>query len=452
MRSAPGFNAAMHSYTASAPARVARITIEATKGDDNAGVDYLDGAETALTDADTVKKGFQVDLEPGANTIKVKVTAEDTVTTATYTVVVTRAAPTAPADALLSNLDEDYSVGIVVAAPADASTVGTAQGIRFQTGSDERGYYLTSVKAVLADASDSDGVRVRIFKSRTNGSPYVSLYTLSNPTIADGTRTFTAPTSATLSKDARYFVVFDSTASGTGNDYEIRGTGSESLNSQAAGWSLNTDRHIGTPGATSWSTSDEVPLIEISGTEVTQSNDANLSALTIEDGVKRFVTVVSPIFDPSLTAYTSNASSLVNRITVEGIANNANGATVSYLDENDQELSDTDTDKEGFQVDLAVGDNTIKVKVTAADALTTRIYTLSVARDEILAAPDALLSNLDESVTGGVYIGTPYGHVNAMGFETGSNEAGYNPPCDHVTILLDMSTQSAPKAPPKDSD
>ena len=48
----------------------------------------------ALTDADTNTTGFQVDLSPGANTIKVKVTAEDGATTDTYTVVVTRATAT----------------------------------------------------------------------------------------------------------------------------------------------------------------------------------------------------------------------------------------------------------------------------------------------------------------------------------------------------------------------
>ena len=350
-------------------------------------------------------------------------------------------ANTASADTWISNLDEDDDVGIGVNAPANTSSVGVAQAIRFQTGSNERGYYLTSVKAVLADASDSDGVRVRIFSGRTNGSPYISLFTLTNPTIADGTLTFTAPASATLLKDTAYFVVFDSTASGTGNDYEIRGTTSESLNSAADGWSLHTDRHVGTPDSTSLPTSDEVPLLEISGIEVTQSNDANLSALTIDDGTTRFVTVISPSFNPSAPAYRSIAASLVDQITVEGIANNADGATVSYLDENDQERSDADTEEEGFQVDLAVGENTIKVKVTAADASTTRIYTLSVARDEILASPEALLSNLDEPVTGGVYVGTSYGHVHAMGFETGSNEAGYI--LESVKLIFYFVTKNA---------
>ena len=344
-------------------------------------------------------------------------------------------------DALLSNLDEDDDVGIVVAAPAHASTAGTAQAIRFETGSSERGYNITSVKAVLANASDSDGVRVRIFSSRSNGTPYLSLYTLGNPTIADGTMTFSAPASATVQKDTAYFVVFDSTASGTGNDYEIRGTASENLNSSAAGWRLHTDRHVGTPDSLYWSTREDVPLIEIGGTEVTQSNDANLSDLTIEDGVKRFLTGISPRFDPSVTAYTSTAASLVDQITVEGIANNADGATVSYLDENDQERSDADTQEDGFQVDLAVGENTIKAKVTAADTSTTRVYTLLVTRDEIRASPDALLSNLDEPATGGVYVGTYYGHVHAMGFETGGNEAGYA--LGSVKLVFYFVTKSA---------
>ena len=147
------------------------------------------------------------------------------------------------------------------------------------------------------------------------------------------------------------------------------------------------------------------------------------------------------MFNPSLTAYTSAASSLVDQITVEGIANNADGATVTYLDENDQERSDADADTEGFQVDLAVGDNTIKVKVTAEDTVTTRIYTLLVTRDESRASPDALLSNLDEPGTGGVYVGTYYKHVHAMGFETGSNEAGYT--LESVKLVFYFVTKSA---------
>ncbi|MXW19853.1 MAG: cadherin-like beta sandwich domain-containing protein, partial [Gammaproteobacteria bacterium] len=424
----PDFNAATTSYTASVPARTAWITIEATKNDDGAGVDYLDGAESELTDADAVKEGFQVDLAAGANTIKVKVTAEDTVNTATYTAVVTQAAPTASADALLSNLDESNDAGMTVGTPTDSPNDDFTQAIRFQTGSNERGYNITSVKAVLANASDLDGVRVRIFGARSIGTPYISFFTLTNPVIADGTLTFTAPASATLRKNAGYFVVFDSTASGAGNDYEIRGTESDFLNSQAVGWTLSEDRHARNTDSASWTTYSAVPLIEINGDAVVQATDANLSALRMRDGNGKLVTY-SPYFDSSITSYATNASPKVDRITILGTASNDGGATVAYLDEDDQLLTDADAVKEGFQVDLEAGSNTINVRVTAEDGSTTRTYTMVVTRRASRVSELALASNLDEHFSKRLFVGNlepgKILRVQALGFETGGNDAGY---------------------------
>ena len=331
----------------------------------------------------------------------------------------------ASADALLSNLDERNTVNAVVGkSDADPGKKYT-QAIRFQTGSNERGYNLTSVRAVLANASESDGVRVRIFNSRTNGTPFYSLYTLSNPVIADGINTFNLPASATLEKDTWYFVVFDSTATGAGNHYEIRATESDSLNSMVDGWVLGTQRQTNINDSLFWRTDDNVPLVEINGIEVVEATDANLKALSIEDGIKRFTTLLSPSFSPSTTSYTSSAPSLVDQITIEGTANNVDGATVAYLDGSDQELTDADTQKEGFQVDLAVGDNTIQVKVTAADGFTTRTYTLAITRAELLGSPNALVSNLDERTSQGRFVGTTDRFILAQGFETGGHEAGF---------------------------
>ena len=69
-----------------------KITIKPTVNESSATVEYLNSSDTEIADADSVKAGQQVSLIVGANTIKVKVTAEDTTTTNTYTVVVTRAA------------------------------------------------------------------------------------------------------------------------------------------------------------------------------------------------------------------------------------------------------------------------------------------------------------------------------------------------------------------------
>ena len=440
----PGFTPATTAYTANASARVDRITVEATKNDDGATVAHLDGDDQLLTDADTVEDHFQVDLEAGANTIKVKVTAEDTVTAVTYTLVVTRAVPMASADALLSNLDESNDAGIPAGTPADSPNVHFTQAIRFQTGSNERGYNLTSVKAVLANAAASDGVRVRIFGARSNGTPYISFYTLSNPAIADGTMTFAAPASATLRKNAGYFVVFDSTAADAGNDYEIRGTESESLNTMAAGWSLNADRHSRNKDSGSWTTASAVPLIEINGDVVVQATDANLTALRMRDRNGKLVTY-SPFFDSSITSYAKTVRAPIDRITIQGTASNDGGATVAYLDEDDQLLTDADAVTDGFQVDLEVGANTIGVRVTAEDGSTTRTYTMVVTREASRVAADALASNLDEHFSKRFYVGNlepgKILRAQALGFETGGNEAGYV--LTSVKILIWEITHSA---------
>ncbi|MCY3624116.1 MAG: SwmB domain-containing protein, partial [Gammaproteobacteria bacterium] len=272
------------------------------------------------------------------------------------------------------------------------------------------------------------------------------LYTLANPVISDGTLTFTAPASATLQKGTSYFVMFDSTASGDGNDYEIRGTESESLNSQAVGWSLNTDRHVAkTPESLFWSTPDEVPLVEISGDALVLANDANLSALSIEDGDSRFRTGYSPRFDPSMTSYTSTAATLIDQITINATPANADGAEVAYLDGDGQLLTDADADTEGFQVDLTVGANTIGVRVTAENGTTTRTYTMVVTRKESRVSADALASNLDEHFSKRLYVGNLEPgktlRAHALGFETGGNEAGYV--LTSVKILIWEITHSA---------
>ena len=90
----PGFATATKSYTADVANDVAAVTVEPALSDSNATVAYLDASDTVLTDADTLKTGFQTALFVGETTIKVKVTAEDDLTTETYTVVVTRTAAT----------------------------------------------------------------------------------------------------------------------------------------------------------------------------------------------------------------------------------------------------------------------------------------------------------------------------------------------------------------------
>ena len=93
----PEFSPDWPVYRAMAAEAVDAVTVAATKNDANAlGPTFLDASGLALTDADTGTPGFQVALAEGANTFKVRVSAEDIFTMKTYTVVVTRASPPLP--------------------------------------------------------------------------------------------------------------------------------------------------------------------------------------------------------------------------------------------------------------------------------------------------------------------------------------------------------------------
>ena len=112
--------------------------------------------------------------------------------------------------------------------------------------------------------------------------------------------------------------------------------------------------------------------------------NADLSGLSLSDGT------LEPAFHRVTTSYAASAPSDVSSITVTATASDAGKATVEFLDGDDLTLADADGATAGHQVGLALGENTIKIKVTAEDGLTTRTYTLVVTRDE----PNTDLSDL----------------------------------------------------------
>ena len=110
----PGFASDEYSYTATVGSAVMTVTVTATRNDSGATVAYEDGAGSELTDADLSAAGHQVTVNEGANTITVKVTAEDDTTTLTYTVTVmreaaTNTAPTAEDSSVPTDEDVPYT-------------------------------------------------------------------------------------------------------------------------------------------------------------------------------------------------------------------------------------------------------------------------------------------------------------------------------------------------------
>ena len=121
------FASGTETYTASVANDVAEVTVTATKNDSGASIDYLDGSDMTLDDADTGVDGHQVTLAEGDNVIKVKVTAADGNATKTYTVTVTRAAAAA-STCTLNTGDLWCGVVTVEAVEVSGATVGYGFG------------------------------------------------------------------------------------------------------------------------------------------------------------------------------------------------------------------------------------------------------------------------------------------------------------------------------------
>ena len=128
-----------------------------------------------------------------------------------------------------------------------------------------------------------------------------------------------------------------------------------------------------------------VPAVTNGSTQL--SADATLSGLGFS--VRNFLETaleaadLSPAFDPGIEMYSVLVKFPKNEVTFMPAVNHA-GATVAYFDGDDMALEDANTSTSvlaaGHQVDTAVGDTVIKVKVTAPDGMTEKTYTVTVTR------------------------------------------------------------------------
>ena len=126
------------------------------------------------------------------------------------------------------------------------------------------------------------------------------------------------------------------------------------------------------------------------------SPDATLSALSLSDASDDDSSIaLRPAFVSGTTSYMASVPNGVEQITIAPMTTN-NGARVAYFNGSDTAIPDADTMKNGQQVSLAVGANTIEVKVTAADGTTMLTYTVTVTRaePEQISSTDATLSAL----------------------------------------------------------
>ncbi len=326
------FASATTTYTASVTNAVSRVTVAATTSDANATVAWLAGNDAALTDADTEATGFQVDLGPGANVIKAKVTAQDTMATQTYQVTVTRATAAGCTDT-----DAIWCATLTV---GEQVTSGVTAGYGFVD--------LATDVGALSDTDFTYG-----------GTPYaikaLGIGPDTNPELffrldPHGRRVFA---------DARFTLHIGTGTFSFGDATFDNGSMRRNFQWDSTGLS--------------WSVGDTITV------KLTESAaaDTRLSELTVADTDGNAIEL-TPAFAPDTLAYAAELANTVATVTVTAAPTGTN-ATLEWLDGDDAALTDADT-AEGFQVDLVVGDNVVKAKVTAEDTVNIKTYELTLTR------------------------------------------------------------------------
>ena len=246
----PAFDPATTVYNASVTNAVATVTVTATANDENAEVAFLDEDGADLPDADGNTLEHQVTLDVGDNLILARVTAENSASTTTYTVTVTRrvAAPAVVSVALTSDPDatgpddDTYAIDDVVRATVTFSAAvtvdttggrpgleldfdGTAKPAAYDSGSGSTA--LVFRYQVAEDDADDNGIAIAANRLTLNRGTITAL----SDTLVDAVLTHPA-----VSADAGHRVdAVRPTLTGASVDRrELTLTWSEALNEDSA--------------------------------------------------------------------------------------------------------------------------------------------------------------------------------------------------------------------------
>ena len=322
-----------------------------------------------------------------------------------------------------------------------ANTSGNDHAQLFHTGGNTAGYTLRSVQVNSDDAQDDD-FDVEVCEEDGTANEFPS-------TVAGDCTALTAPTGSgafagivtfthtglALSANTNYVVVITQ-----------RGTGSVELNSTTSGgedsqglsdWSIK-DKFYWQSGGT-WmlkSGANEAIRIIVNGlvNTVGDATDATLSALSVSG------TTLSPAFAAATTFYKAEVANSVTQATITETTSEAT-AMVEYLDSSDATRTDADTMTADLQVNLSVGSNIVKVKVTAPDTTTTETYTLNIVRAAVPVACSAA-SMTNRIWTGNLTVGqstvtTRLGYSNIYGSldDTTFTFIGNNYTIDETTVF-----------------
>jgi hypothetical protein len=384
----PGFTSATTSYTASVPNSTASITVTPTVADSGAtvkvnGVTVASGSPSAA-----------VALQAGSNAITTLVTAQDGSTTKTYTITLTRAAPS-PSNADLASLTT--SVGALAPGFASGTTNYTASvpnttasitvtptvsdsgatvkvnGVTVISGSASGALPLSVGANVISTVvTAQNGTTTKTYAitvtraASVPGNADLASLVISAGSLAPGFASGTTDYAATV-PNATASVTVTPTASDSGASVKVNGvTVASGTPSGAIALTVGSNIITTVVTAQNGTTTKSYAIVMIRSAP--SPTNAELSSLAISSGT------LTPAFNRSISSYTaavpfSTASVSVTPAAAESAATvRVNGATVS-------------AGSASALIPLIVGINSsILVVVTAPDGTTTKTYAITVTR------------------------------------------------------------------------
>ena len=437
----PPFSSTTTRYSADLGYGIERVTISPIVNSDNSDLAFLDGSNIDLLDASSSEDGHQVELEVGANTVNIRVTAEDKVTIKTYTVVLTRQKPEVSlfsnaaevpegteldfnlvrnarvSDVLKVRVEIDESGAMVADIEEGVRTAtipsnATSTSIKVSTEHDDRDWEPHSTVRASISASSTYAIRTDAERARTTvrdddfpeasatlalnparvpeGDSSTILITVTTardqePHGSGGTLTLTPVGGTAIDDD--YRSLSQSTYSIEASDFERvdNGNGSAVYRAVYSATVETIDDSESEPDETivfqlgKGADSQKISIEGPATTTVTIiANDASSDAAL--SGMTLNGSTLSPPFTASTTSYIASVSYGVEQATLEYTKSDS-GADVSVLGPDNKVLDDANT-APGFQVNLAVGSNVVTLRVTAEDESAMQSYVVTITRSK----------------------------------------------------------------------
>ena len=383
------FDSTTTSYSAQVANSVSQTTVTPVVNDSGASrIIKLGG----VTDSDRV-----IPLGVGSNVITVEVTAEDDITTRTYTVTVTRAEPPSTDATLKGLILSDVNVGTFSSATT-SYTAQVANSVTQTTVTPTVNHSGANYVINLGGTTDADGTIslavgsnvitvVVTAEDDSTAKTYKVTVTRAEPPSTDATLkgltlsrvdfgTFSSATTSYTAQVANS--VTETTVTPTVNDSGARYviklggvTDADGVVSLAVGANVITVVVTAEDDSTAKTYRVTVTRAE------PPSTDATLKGLTLSR-------VDFGTFDSTTTSYSAQVANSVSQTTVTPVVNDSGASRIIKLG------GVTDSDR---VIPLGVGSNVITVEVTAEDDITTRTYTVTVTRAEP-PSTDATLKGL----------------------------------------------------------